>query len=68
MTEISRSQPKEAERIACSGCGGFLRLEAAMPAAVGHARYDMMRCVGCDSIQWVAEESFILQPNERSPG
>jgi hypothetical protein len=59
MTDSSRVQPKEIERIACSGCGGFLRLETSMPEGAGHPRYDLMRCVGCDVIHCVVDESFL---------
>jgi hypothetical protein len=57
-----QSQPKEIERVACSACGSFLRLEASMPERVGHPRYDMMRCIRCQSIQWIADESFSARP------
>jgi RNase P subunit RPR2 len=57
MTDSSQPQPNEIERIACSGCGSFLRLERSMPERVGHPRYDMMRCVRCEFIQYIADES-----------
>jgi hypothetical protein len=56
MTDSSHVQPKEIERIACSKCGGFLRLETAMRGSVGHPRYDMMRCITCDVIHCVVDE------------
>jgi RNase P subunit RPR2 len=56
MMESSYSQPNEIERVACSGCGSFLRLETSMPERVGHPRYDTMRCVRCESVQLIADE------------
>jgi hypothetical protein len=58
----SQFQPDEIERVACSGCGGFLRLETSMPECVGHPRYDVMRCVDCESSQWIAVESSSARP------
>jgi hypothetical protein len=62
MTDGLHSQPDEIERIACSGCGGFLRLERSIPERVGHPRYDMMRCVSCESIQCIADYSSSAEP------
>jgi RNase P subunit RPR2 len=60
--DSSQPQPNEVERVACSGCGGFLRLERSMPERFGHPRYDMMRCVSCGFIQLIADESFSAGP------
>jgi hypothetical protein len=62
MTNGSQSQPDEIERVACSVCGGFLRLETSMPESVGHPRYDIMRCVSCEFSQWIADESSSAEP------
>jgi hypothetical protein len=62
MTDSSQPQPNEIERVACSGFGGFLRLERSMPERVGHPRYDMMRCVSCESIQCIADDSYSAGP------
>jgi RNase P subunit RPR2 len=51
-------QPNEIERVACSGCAGFLRLETSIPRRINQPRYDVMRCVSCSGIQWVAREKI----------
>src|ERR1700754_4392434 len=55
---LMHSQHDEIERVACPGCGSFLRLEASLPERAGHPRYDVMRCVSCDVIQCVVDERF----------
>lgn len=62
MANGSQLQPNEIQRVACSGCAGFLRLERSMPERVGHPRYDMMRCVRCEFVQWNADESLYVAP------
>ena len=63
---VDCAQPSEIERVACSGCGSFLRLETSMSERVGHPRYDMMRCVRCKLIQCIADESFSAGPVSRA--
>lgn len=62
MTNGSQSQPDEIERVACSGCSGFLRLETSVPECVGYPRYDIMRCVSCEFSQWIADENSSAGP------
>jgi RNase P subunit RPR2 len=59
MIPDCEAQPNEIERLACSGCAGFLRLETSIPRRMGHPRYDVMRCVNCSVIQWVAREKVL---------
>jgi RNase P subunit RPR2 len=56
MTDGSEPQPEEIYRIACSKCGSHLKLETSIPKRVGHPRYDVMRCVRCGTVQWIADE------------
>jgi hypothetical protein len=62
----SQSLPDEIERVACSGCGGFLRLETSMRECVGHPRYDVMRYVNCETSQCIAVETSSVAPTLRA--
>jgi RNase P subunit RPR2 len=56
MAESLKRERAEIERIACSACGGFLRLEASLSPQANGRRYHIMRCGGCATIQWIADE------------
>ena len=66
MIADCEAQPNEIERLACSGCAGFLKLETSIPRRIGHPRYDVMRCVSCSSVQWVARDKvFAIRVYQR---
>jgi RNase P subunit RPR2 len=56
MAESLKRESAEIERIACSACAGFLRLEASLSPHANGRRYHIMRCGGCATIQWIADD------------
>jgi hypothetical protein len=56
MPEGSEPQPDEVERPNCPRCGGVLEHVISIPNRVDHPRYDVMRCVSCDSVLWFARD------------